>query len=287
MMRAEIDYDPKTARNEAEENYLRLLADATVVGAWTNDRTGVGTYSLVGERLSFDLAEGFPLLTTKRVHFHSVKAELLWFLRGDTNVGWLKEQGVTIWDNWVDETGELGPVYGKQWRSWSESYDEKTGRWEPLDQIAQVIEQIKTNPTSRRHIVSAWNPGEIEDMALPPCHLLFQFVVQNGRLHCVLTQRSADLFLGVPFNIASYALLTHMVAQVTGLQVGTLTLNFGDAHVYANHIKQVHEQVERTPYAFPRLRLNKAVTSIDDFTLDDIEVVEYQHHPAIKAPVAV
>ena len=281
MMRAEIDYDPKTARNEAEENYLRLLADATVVGAWTNDRTGVGTYSLVGERLSFDLAEGFPLLTTKRVHFHSVKAELLWFLRGDTNVGWLKEQGVTIWDAWADENGDLGPVYGHQWRSWE--YWTGAG----LDQIAQVIESIKTNPTSRRHIVSAWNPAQIEDMALPPCHLLFQFVVQNGRLHCVLTQRSADLFLGVPFNIASYALLTHMVAQVTGLQVGTLTLNFGDAHVYANHIKQVHEQVERTPYAFPRLRLNKAVTSIDDFTLDDIEVVEYQHHPAIKAPVAV
>ena len=264
-----------------EEGYLALAGRILLHGDEVQDRTGVGTLSLIGEQLKFDLNAGFPLLTTKKVHFHSIKAELLWFLRGDTNVSWLREQGVTIWDEWADSQGNLGPVYGKQWRSWGDR-----GRY-GIDQIAQVIEQIKTNPSSRRHIVSAWNPAQIEDMALPPCHLLFQFVVRDGALHCVLTQRSADLFLGVPFNIASYALLTHMVAQVTGLEVGTLTMNFGDVHIYDNHRDQMRTQINRDPHDLPWLSLEQTIEDIDQFSPDDIEVRGYTHHAALRGAVAV
>ncbi|QAY63579.1 thymidylate synthase [Xylanimonas allomyrinae] len=260
--------------------YEDLLRDVLEHGTHKDDRTGTGTTSVFGRQLRYDLSQGFPLVTTKRVHLKSVVYELLWFLRGESNVRWLQEHGVTIWDEWAAPSGELGPVYGVQWRSWP------TPDGGHVDQIAQVIEQIRTDPDSRRHIVTAWNVAEIADMALPPCHLLFQFYVADGRLSCQLYQRSADLFLGVPFNIASYALLTHMVAAQAGLEVGDFVWTGGDCHIYDNHADQVREQLSREPYPYPRLTL-AARGSIFDYTFDDVEVLGYQHHPAIKASVAV
>ena len=259
------------------EDLLRLVLEQ---GAPKADRTGTGTRSLFGHQLRYDLAQGFPLITTKRVHFKSVAYELLWFLRGDSNVGWLRENGVTIWDEWADADGELGPVYGVQWRSWP------TPDGAHIDQIAAAVELLRTDPDSRRNIVSAWNVSELSEMALPPCHLLFQFYVADGKLSCQLYQRSADLFLGVPFNIASYSLLTHMVAQQVGLEVGEFIWTGGDCHIYDNHVEQVRTQLSREPYPYPELRLNRA-PSIFDYTFEDFEVVGYEHHPGIKAPVAV
>src|SRR5690349_16952299 len=260
--------------------YEDLLRDVLEHGTHKSDRTGTGTRSVFGRQLRFDLAQGFPLVTTKRVHFKSIAYELLWFLRGESNVRWLQEHGVSIWDEWADAAGELGPVYGVQWRSWP------TPGGDTIDQISQVIEQIRVNPDSRRLIVSAWNPADIPDMALAPCHALFQFYVADGRLSCQLYQRSADLFLGVPFNIASYALLTHMVAQQTDLEVGDFVWTGGDCHIYDNHVDQVTEQLSREPLPYPTLKLNKR-DSIFDYTFEDVEIVDYRHHPAIKAPVAV
>jgi thymidylate synthase len=245
------------------------------------DRTGTGTLSYFGAQARYDLNEGFPLVTTKKLHTKSIIYELLWFLRGDTNVKYLNEHGVTIWDEWADANGDLGPVYGAQWCSW------KTADGRTINQIDQVIEQIRANPDSRRHIVSAWNVGEIEKMALPPCHALFQFVVLDGKLSCQLYQRSADLFLGVPFNIASYALLTHMVAQVCGLPVGEFVHTFGDIHIYSNHVDQVNEQLSRAPRPLPRLEINPAIKNIRDFVFEDFKIIGYDPHPAIKAPIAV
>jgi thymidylate synthase len=260
--------------------YEDLLRDVLENGTHKSDRTGTGTTSVFGRQIRYDLSQGFPLVTTKRVHLKSVVYELLWFLRGDSNVRWLQEHGVSIWDEWASPEGELGPVYGVQWRSWP------TPDGRHVDQIQQVIEQIRTNPDSRRLIVSAWNVAEISNMALPPCHLLFQFYVADGRLSCQLYQRSADMFLGVPFNIASYALLTHMVAQQTGLEVGEFVWTGGDCHVYDNHLEQVREQLSRDAYPYPRLELAWR-DSILDYAYEDVQVVGYQHHPAIKAPVAV
>jgi len=266
--------------------YLDLLSKVLADGAEKADRTGTGTRSIFGYQMRFDLAEGFPLVTTKKLHLKSIIHELLWFLKGDTNIAYLKENGVGIWDEWADKEGNLGPVYGAQWRSW------KTADGRTIDQIASVIHDLKTNPFSRRHIVTAWNPGEIGDMALAPCHCLFQFYIVEGkdgvrRLSCQLYQRSGDIFLGVPFNIASYALLTHMVAQVTGLAPGDFVHTFGDAHLYLNHLKQAEEQLSRTPRPLPRLKLNPAVNSIFDFRFEDIEISGYEPWPAIKADVAV
>jgi thymidylate synthase len=261
--------------------YEDLLRHTLETGAAKSDRTGTGTTSVFGAQLRFDLSEGFPLITTKRVHFKSIAYELLWFLRGESNVGWLRENGVTIWDEWADADGELGPVYGVQWRSWP------TPSGGHIDQIAQVIETLKTDPDSRRIIVSAWNVAEIPEMALAPCHALFQFYVADGKLSCQLYQRSADLFLGVPFNIASYALLTHMVAQQAGLEVGDFVWTGGDCHIYDNHVEQVTEQLTREPYPLPTLRITRTPDSIFDYRYDDFEIVDYVHHPAIKAPVAV
>jgi thymidylate synthase len=250
-------------------------------GVRKDDRTGTGTLSVFGHQMRFDLAQGFPLLTTKKVHTRSIIHELLWFLRGDTNIRYLKENGVSIWDEWADANGDLGPVYGSQWRSWPAPDGRR------IDQISEVVRDIRHNPDSRRLIVSAWNVAEIGHMALPPCHLLFQFYVANGRLSCQLYQRSADIFLGVPFNIASYALLTMMIAQVTGLKPGEFIHTLGDAHLYLNHLEQAQTQLAREPRPLPSMRLNPEKTSLFDFTFDDFELLNYDPHPSIKAPVAV
>ncbi len=263
------------------QQYLQLLQHILDTGAIKTDRTGTGTTSCFGYQMRFDLARGFPLVTTKKLHVKSIIYELLWFLKGETNIAYLKEHGVKIWDEWADENGELGPVYGKQWRSW-EGADGKI-----TDQVSDVIRQIKTNPDSRRMIVSAWNVAELPKMALMPCHTMFQFYVADGKLSCQLYQRSADVFLGVPFNIASYALLTMMMAQVTGLQAGDFIHSFGDVHIYSNHMEQVKLQLSRQPFPLPVMKLNPAVTDIFDFTFEDFTLEHYQHHPAIKAPVAV
>jgi thymidylate synthase len=269
-----------TAADHPERQYLALLQDILDNGVQRDDRTGTGTLGVFGRQMRFDLSRGFPLLTTKKLHLKSIVLELLWFLRGDTNVRWLQERGVSIWDEWADESGDLGPVYGRQWRSWTAP----DGR--VIDQIAGVIESLKTNPNSRRHIVSAWNPADVDDMALPPCHCLFQFFVAEGRLSCQLYQRSADVFLGVPFNIASYALLTLMVAKATGLQPGEFVHSFGDAHLYLNHIDQAREQLSRQPLDFPTMDLADK-TDLFAFELSDFQIRNYQAHPAIKAPIAV
>ncbi len=261
--------------------YEDLLAEVMRAGAVKGDRTGTGTRSVFGRQLRYDLAAGFPLITTKSVHFRSIVYELLWFLRGESNVGWLREHGVTIWDEWADASGELGPVYGVQWRSWP------TPGGGSIDQIAEVVEQITHSPDSRRLIVSAWNPADIPQMALAPCHALFQFYVADGTLSCQLYQRSADLFLGVPFNIASYALLTLMIAQQTGLKPGEFVWTGGDCHIYDNHIAQVTEQLTREPYPYPRLSFARTPDSIFDYDFDDIVLEDYQHHPAIRGAVAV
>jgi len=261
--------------------YLDLMRHVMHHGVRKDDRTGTGTLSVFGHQMRFDLAQGFPLLTTKKVHTKSIIYELLWFLRGDTNIRYLKDHGVRIWDEWANENGDLGPVYGAQWRSWPAP----DGRH--IDQISQVTRAIRENPDSRRLIVSAWNVSEIERMALPPCHLLFQFYVAQGHLSCQLYQRSADIFLGVPFNIASYALLTMMMAQATGLRPGEFVHTLGDAHLYLNHLEQVHTQLAREPRPLPNMRLNPEKTSLLDFDFDDFELLNYDPHPSIKAPVAV
>ncbi|MFN9739979.1 MAG: thymidylate synthase [Pseudomonadota bacterium] len=263
------------------QQYHTLLQHILDHGTDKADRTGTGTRSVFGHQLRFDLAEGFPLVTTKKVHLRSIVHELLWFLKGETNVAYLRENKVTIWDEWADDRGELGPVYGKQWRSWTGA-DGRT-----VDQIGWLVGEIRRNPDSRRLIVSAWNVAELHKMALMPCHALFQFYVAKGRLSCQLYQRSADVFLGVPFNIASYALLTHMIAQVCDLAPGEFVHTFGDVHIYANHMDQVREQLARQPFPLPALKLNPAVRSIFDFRYEDIEIIGYQSHPAIKARVAV
>jgi thymidylate synthase len=263
-----------------ERQYLALLADILETGVDRDDRTGVGTRGVFGRQMRFDLAQGFPLLTTKRVHFHSVLVELLWLLRGETNVRWLQERGCTIWDEWADADGGLGPVYGRQWRSWAAP----DGRL--IDQIAAVQRSIRENPTSRRHVVSAWNPADLDDMALPPCHCLFQFFVAEGRLSCQLYQRSGDVFLGVPFNIASYALLTLMMARTTGLAPGEFIHTLGDAHLYLNHFDQARRQLARAPYPFPTIRLADK-DDIFAFEAEDVVLEDYRAHKPIKAPVAV
>lgn len=261
--------------------YLNLLTHILEQGTEKTDRTGTGTLSVFGYQMRFDLSKGFPLVTTKKLHMRSIVYELLWFLKGDTNIGYLKENGVTIWDEWADSKGDLGPVYGKQWRSWP------TADGRTIDQLSEVVQQIKTNPDSRRLIVSAWNVGELDQMALMPCHALFQFYVANNTLSCQLYQRSADVFLGVPFNIASYALLTHMVAQQCNLGVGEFVWTGGDCHLYLNHLEQARTQLERNPLPLPALNIKKKPDSLFDYSFDDFEFVNYQSHPAIKAPIAV
>jgi thymidylate synthase len=261
--------------------YLDLVQYVLKHGKLKADRTGTGTFSVFGAQMRFPLKDGFPLVTTKKVHLKSIIHELLWFLRGDTNVKYLRDRGVTIWDEWADKDGNLGRIYGTQWTDW------RTPDGRSLNQIDRVIEQIKTDPDSRRHIVTAWNPGELEQMALPPCHSLFQFYVADGELSCQLYQRSADLFLGVPFNIASYALLTLMVAQVCGLKPGDFVHTFGDVHLYANHVEQAKLQLSRRPRPLPRMQLNPAVKNIHDFRFEDFELIGYDPHPGIKAPIAV
>ncbi|HIA71537.1 MAG TPA: thymidylate synthase [Phycisphaerales bacterium] len=263
------------------KQYLDLLQHVRDHGATKDDRTGTGTKSVFGWQMRFNLADGFPLVTTKKIHTRSIFHELLWFLRGETNISYLKENGVSIWDEWANENGELGPVYGSQWRSW------KTTDGRSIDQITKLIDGIKNNPDSRRHIVSAWNVGEVDQMALPPCHTMFQFYVADNKLSCQLYQRSADIFLGVPFNIASYALLTMMIAQTTNLELGDFVHTFGDAHLYSNHIEQTNEQLSRDILPLPIVKLNPNISSVFDFTYDDIELVGYEPHPHIKAPVAV
>jgi len=262
------------------QQYLDLLRHVKTNGTKKEDRTGTGTISVFGYQMRFDLDKGFPLVTTKKCHLKSIIYELLWFLQGNTNIQYLKDNGVSIWDEWADENGDLGPVYGAQWRSWNTT--DKT-----IDQITQVIEQIKQNPDSRRLIVSAWNVGELDQMALMPCHAFFQFYVADGKLSCQLYQRSADIFLGVPFNIASYSLLLMMVAQVTGLKVGEFVHTFGDAHIYLNHFDQVEEQLSRKPFVLPEMKINSTVTDIFSFDYSDFELINYQSHPSISAPIAI
>lgn len=269
------------SQDPGERQYLDLLAEVLENGSRKTDRTGTGTHSVFGRQLRFDLAASFPLLTTKKLHLKSIILELLWFLRGDTNVKWLQERGVSIWDEWADAKGELGPVYGYQWRHW------RSPDGGEIDQIARLIESLRKKPDSRRHLVSAWNPADVDRMALPPCHALFQFYVADGRLSCQMYQRSADLFLGVPFNIASYALLTLMVAQVTGLKAAEFVLTLGDAHLYLNHLEQAREQLARAPRPFPRMKLNPAVTDLFAFAYEDFTLEGYEPYPAIKAPIAV
>jgi thymidylate synthase len=263
------------------QQYLNLLQHILDNGVQKSDRTGTGTISTFGYQMRFDLQKGFPMVTTKKLHLKSIIYELLWFLRGDTNTAYLKEHGVSIWNEWANDQGDLGPVYGKQWRSW-EGANGKT-----IDQVQDVLHQIKTNPDSRRMIVSAWNVADLPKMALMPCHALFQFYVADGKLSCQLYQRSADVFLGVPFNIASYALLTMMIAQVTGLQYGEFIHTFGDVHIYNNHLEQVHTQLQRAPHPLPQMKLNPEVKDLFHFTFEDFTLENYQFHPAIKAPVAV
>ncbi len=261
--------------------YLDLIQHIIDHGVKKEDRTGTGTISVFGYQMRYDLNEGFPLVTTKKTHMKSIVHELLWFLKGETNVQYLQENGVRIWNEWADEEGNLGPVYGKQWRTWASTSGEV------IDQIRDAIQMIQKNPNSRRIIVSAWNVGELKEMALMPCHAFFQFYVADGHLSCQLYQRSADVFLGVPFNIASYALLTHMMAQICGLKAGEFVHTLGDAHLYLNHLEQAKLQLEREPYPLPKLKLNKNINDIDDFTYDDIEILDYQHHPHISAPISV
>jgi thymidylate synthase len=263
------------------KQYLDLAKDILENGATKTDRTGTGTLSVFGRQLRFDLAKGFPLVTTKKLHLRSIIYELLWFLKGETNIKYLKDNGVSIWNEWADENGELGPVYGSQWRSWPSPDGRR------IDQIAQVIEQIKNKPDSRRHIVTAWNPAEVDKMALPPCHALFQFYVADGKLSCQLYQRSADYFLGVPFNIASYALLVYMFAQQCDLEPGEFVWTGGDVHIYSNHVEQVNLQLSREPFPLPQLKIKRKPASIFDYEFEDFEIVNYQAHPGIKAPIAV
>lgn len=290
------------ASNNIEIQYLNLLKELINDGEFKGDRTGTGTYSLFGRQIRHNLAEGFPLLTTKKVFFKGITHELLWFLKGETNIKYLVDNDVHIWDEWADENGDLGPVYGSQWRNWKNNTPVKVDVPEdslfpkhnlvflplpPIDQIANVIEQIKKNPNSRRHIVSAWNPAEVDNMALPPCHTMFQFYVSQGKLSCQLYQRSADAGLGVPFNIASYALLTHMIAQVCDLDVGDFVHTFGDIHIYSNHVNQIKEQLKREPRTLPTLHLNPFIIDIDAFKYEDIVISDYNPHPTIKMPIAV
>jgi len=261
--------------------YLELLDHILQNGESKNDRTGTGTLSVFGYQMRFDLSKGFPLVTTKKLHIRSIVYELLWFLSGDTNIRYLNDNGVSIWNEWADNNGDLGPVYGKQWRSWSSPNNET------IDQISKLLVNIRKNPDSRRHIISAWNVSDVEHMALPPCHCLFQFYVSNNKLSCHLYQRSADVFLGVPFNIASYALLTHMIAHVSNLKVGDFVHTFGDAHIYTNHIEQVKMQLQRKPMNLPKIELNNSVNNLFDFQYEDIKIIDYEPHPHIKAKVAV
>jgi len=280
--RARLRYDgPVPNRSPPLRQYLDLLQHVLDYGADRGDRTGTGTRSVFGYQMRFDLGRGFPVLTTKKLHLKSIIRELLWFLAGDTNIKYLNDHGVTIWDEWADETGELGPVYGKQWRSWPD------GHGGTIDQIANVFNEIRQNPQSRRLIVSAWNPAEVDEMALPPCHCLFQFYVADGRLSCQLYQRSADIFLGVPFNIASYALLTMMMAQVTGLRPGDFVHTLGDAHLYSNHFEQAREQLQRTPKPLPRMWINPEVKDLFAFRFEDFRLENYVADASIKAPIAV
>lgn len=280
-IRADVPPRPQT---DIPMPYEDLLRKILLEGNLKNDRTGTGTISLFGQQMRFDLSEGFPLLTTKRVFFKGVAYELLWFLKGSSNIGYLTEHNVHIWDEWADENGDLGPVYGVQWRSWPAPTPDDPDR--AIDQIADVLETIRTNPDSRRMVVTAWNPAEVEDMALPPCHALFQFYVADGKLSCQLYQRSCDMFLGVPFNIASYSLLTMMMAQQADLEPGEFVWTGGDCHIYDNHVDQVLEQLSRTPYPYPTMKIRKA-DSIFDYDYDDFEIVDYRYHPTIKAPIAV
>ncbi len=275
------NYSSSASYPDADAQYASLLRDALENGTKKADRTGTGTRSVFGRQLRFDLAAGFPLVTTKRVHFASIAYELLWFLRGDSNVTWLQEKGVRIWNEWADEDGELGPIYGVQWRSWP------TPGGDTIDQISQVLDTLRTDPDSRRMIVSAWNVADLPNMALAPCHALFQFYVADGKLSCQLYQRSADLFLGVPFNIASYALLTQLVAEQAGLELGEFVWTGGDCHIYDNHVEQVTEQLSRTPFTSPTLRIKPGRTSLFDYDYDDLVLENYQYHPAIRGRVAV
>ena len=277
------DLEARTAAAPADHpewQYLNLLRDILDNGVRRDDRTGTGTLGVFGRQMRFDLSKGFPLLTTKKLHTRSIFIELLWFLRGETNIAWLKDNGVSIWDEWADANGDLGPVYGKQWRSWA------APNGASIDQIQKLVYGLKTNPNSRRHIVSAWNPADVDDMALPPCHCLFQFFVADGKLSCQLYQRSADFFLGVPFNIASYALLTHMLAKVVGLEPGDFVHTFGDAHLYLNHIEQARLQLTRQPLDFPKLNLKRQLRDIFEYAYEDIELVGYTAHPHIPAKVS-